>query len=69
MNVSTAGEGAKTKVLLQGLHCVNILAPQEREGGKKWERSLDCLLTKGSGGQGRHFMCRSPLRALAPTNQ
>lgn len=61
MNVSTTGEGAKTKVLLQGLHCVNILAGELRK--RKWGHSLDYLLTKGAAYKGVISMCRSPLRA------
>lgn len=32
VNVSTTREGAKTKVLLRGIHCVNILAGELHEG-------------------------------------
>lgn len=45
MNVSTARKGAKTKVLLRGIRCVNIVAGELHKGNGG--HSLDYLLTKG----------------------
>ena len=44
LNVNTTREGAKTKVLLREIHCVNILAGELYKG--RGGHSLDYLLTK-----------------------
>lgn len=60
MNVNMAREGAKTEVLLRGIHCVNILAVSSiKKNGAQSRLFTD----KRRGIQGSYFIYCSPFHA------